>query len=42
MDARLQLRVQRYGWDRAAPSYERLENSRTETISARSGKRTSH
>ena len=22
MDARLQLRVQRYGWDRAAPSYE--------------------
>lgn len=23
MEARLQLRVQRYGWDRAAPSYER-------------------
>lgn len=23
MDARLQLRVQRYGWDRAAPDYER-------------------
>ena len=23
MDARLQLRVQRYGWDRAAPHYER-------------------
>ncbi len=22
MDARLQLRIQRYGWDRAAPSYE--------------------
>jgi ubiquinone/menaquinone biosynthesis C-methylase UbiE len=26
MDARLQLRVQRYGWDRAAPHYERAWN----------------